>query len=362
MNFARLPPLRAGAVVAAGLVGWVALGAATASAQPALSGPPAGAGPASVRVGFYLTDITEIDEERETCTFEGTLTFAWEDPRQAFDPAAVGSSERVYQGSYEVAELYEGWWPQLVQDNESGALERQGSLLRIDPAGRLTYVEEIDTVAKSPMALRRFPFDRQTCVGVFQILGFGRDTVELVADAATTGSKRGHVSVSEWRFEAIHSDDRVEERVYADRHPEDVSIFVVTIQLRRESAFMLRLVIAPLVLLVMLSWSVFWMDQASLGDRMDISFIGILTVVAFQIVISEHLPRIPYFTLMDTFLYINYGVLFASVMVNLRVGWLDQHGRREVGDRLDRRCRWLFPLGYASLLTLTCLYYLGLAP
>ena len=30
------------------------------------------------------------------------------------------------------------------------------------------------------------------------------------------------------------------------------------------------------------------MDKESLGDRMDISFIGILSVVAYQIVVSEH--------------------------------------------------------------------------
>ena len=110
--------------------------------------------------------------------------------------------------------------------------------------------------------------------------------------------------------------------------------------------------------LVMLSWSVFWMDRESLGDRMDISFIGILTVVAFQIVVSEQLPRIPYFTLMSTFLYINYLLLFASVIMNLAVGWLDRTHRKAQGNKIDIHCRWVFPASYFGLIGLSAVYYL----
>jgi hypothetical protein len=42
----------------------------------------------------------------------------------------------------------------------------------------------------------------------------------------------------------------------------------------------------------------------------------------------------------------------AGVVVNLVVGWLDQHGARSVGDRIDVRSRWLFPLVYFGLILL----------
>jgi hypothetical protein len=79
------------------------------------------------------------------------------------------------------------------------------------------------------------------------------------------------------------------------------------------------LVVFPFVILVGLTWSVFWMDRESLGSRMDISFIGVLTVVAFQIVVSDRLPRISCFTIMSSFMYVNYLTLAAGVFVNLRV-------------------------------------------
>ena len=128
------------------------------------------------------------------------------------------------------------------------------------------------------------------------------------------------------------------------------STFVVGMNVERKSFFMVRLVIVPLVLIVMLSWSVFWMDQSSLGDRVSVSFIGILTVVAYQFILSEFLPHISYVTLMNGFLNLSFFVMCASVVVNLWVGSLDRNGQTATGDRIDRQCRWIFPAVYFGLL------------
>ena len=53
----------------------------------------------------------------------------------------------------------------------------------------------------------------------------------------------------------------------------------MSIDLERASFYVRRLVIIPLILIVVLSWSVFWMERSSLGDRINLSFVGILTAV-----------------------------------------------------------------------------------
>ena len=118
----------------------------------------------------------------------------------------------------------------------------------------------------------------------------------------------------------------------------------------RQSFFMVRLVVLPLVLIVMLSWSVFWMDRSSLGDRINVSFIGILTAVAYQMAVSGILPQISYMTLMNAILSLSFLVMCAAVVINLIVGELDKQGCSEAGDRIDYRCRRLFPLVYFGLL------------
>ena len=115
----------------------------------------------TVQVGFRLSDITDVDEEREMFEFESVLTLKWHDARQAFDPVEFGVQELIYQGQFQFNEVFNGWWPQLVLANESGPLELQGEVLKIKPDGSMTYITELDGVVKTKMNLHIFPFDSQ---------------------------------------------------------------------------------------------------------------------------------------------------------------------------------------------------------
>jgi hypothetical protein len=324
-------------------------GAWASSSQSFALGPPDDETPVVVKAGFFLKDINAVDEETQTFEFEGTLTLQWKDPRQTFDAAELGVSERTYQGAFQFNEVFTGWWVQMVLANESRDYDRQGILLRIRPDGTLTYTEEVNGVAESPMRLSRFPFDRETFPLRFQVMGYDEAEVILEVDSTTTGHLRSDVSAVQWRFRDLRVSTRRDTHLFSDGGQKPVSTFVVEVDLTRNPGFMLRVVVIPLALLVMLTWSVFWMDRESLGDRMDISFIGILTIVAYQIMISEHMPRIPYITLMAVFLYLSFAVLIASVVVNLVVGRLDRTGQKARGDRIDHHCRWIFPLVYVGL-------------
>ena len=335
---------------------FLALGSTTGSAQVRLQGPPDTERPVPIGVGFFLTDIVDVDDGQKTFEFEGVLSLSWYDERQRFDPVEEGTSEKVYQGDYQFSELATAWWPQLVLRNESGHYERQGVVLRILPDGNITYVEEMQAVAEVPMDLHRIPFDRQRFEVVFEVLGFDASEVLLAAEPDRTGGSPG-ISVTQWRLESLTAEDRIYQSKFTSGREERVSAVAFEFPIDRSSGYLLRVIVLPLLILVGLSWSVFWMDAESLGDRMSISFVGILTVVAFQIVVSDMLPRIPYFTILSSFLLISYLTLVAGVIVNLRVGALDRRGDRPVGNRLDRICRWLFPLGYLSAIALMVAYY-----
>jgi hypothetical protein len=327
-----------------------ALASILATAAHASAVPPPGERPVVVKAGFMLYDINEIRESTETFEFEGALLLSWHDPRQAFDAKAEGVTERVYKGNYQYSELYSGWRPQAFLANESGAYDRQGIVLRIEPDGTVWYVEEIDAVAESPMDLRFFPFDAQTLRIHFKLLGYDANEVrfEPVGEYSRLLPQHGSpVGNAGWRIGD-----------YAVSHGEDLSAIAgaelvgpgstlsITVAAERRSGYMVRVVVLPLMLIVALSWVIFWMDRESLSNRINISFLALLTVVAFQIMVEQALPAIPDLTLMDGFLAINYLLLAATIIINLRVDRLDRAGRQSAGDALDLRCRWAFPLLY----------------
>ena len=328
--------------------------ARTSTGAAFILGPPKTGGPAIVRASFQLRDLNDVDEEAETFEFEGVLTLSWRDERQAFDPAALGVDEKIYQGDYQFNEVFDGWFPQVILVNESGLYENSGVLLRVQPDGRLTLVATLNAAVETDLDLRRHPFDRQRVEAIFEVLGFDETEVELQAEPSTSGasaSPPSSVNLPQWKITDVQTFIRDRR---ASHHGESgvASTFVLSVELERQSFFMLRLVVLPLVLVVMLSWSVFWMDRSSLGDRLSVSFIGILTAVAYQIVVSEILPQISYVTLMNGFLNVSFIVMCASVVINLVVGSLDRSGRSATGDLIDRRCRWIFPLTYFGLVLL----------
>jgi hypothetical protein len=316
---------------------------------PFLLGPPNAAGPVAVQARFELQDVNEVDDDAETFEFTGVMTLTWHDPRQAFDPAVVGVDEKFFQGEFQFDEISPGWYPQVILVNESGLYQKSGVLLRVRPDGTSTLIETLNAAAKVELDMRRFPFDSHRLEAVFEVLGFDQDEVVMQVESDAGGPSRNDVSVPEWTVTGYGLS--VRERAASHAGPRGVaSTFVVSVGAQRQSFFIVRLVVIPLMVIVLLSFSVFWMDRSSLGDRINVSFVGILTGVAYQLVMSENLPKISYATLIHGFLNLSFLTMCATVGINLAVGAMDKQGKHEIGDRIDRRCRWIFPLIYFGLI------------
>ena len=322
--------------------------APNAAADPFVLGPPNDEGPAVVDASFQLRDLNAIDDEAETFEFSGVLELKWRDERQAFDPEDVGVEEKVFQGGYQFSEIATGWFPQVILVNESGLFEKHGVILRVRSDGTSTLIETINAVAEADFELRRYPFDRHQLDAVFEVLGADTSEVVLRSASAPATSSDHEFRTPQWTLTSV--------RTSAKKHPAThpgggvASAFVVSVNVEREAFFVVRLIVIPLILIVMLSWSVFWMERSSLADRISVSFIGILTAVAYQIVVSEIQPHISYMTLMHGFLNLSLLVMCATVVINLVVGALDQKGKSDVGDLIDYRSRWAFPLVYFGLI------------
>lgn len=321
------------------------------SSETYLLGPPNNGSPVVVRAAFHLLDIDEIDNEAETFQFTGVLTLTWQDKRQAFDPDKEQVQEKIYQGNYQFNEISPAWYPQLVLTNESGMYEKHGVLLRVQPDGTSILTETLNAIAESDFEMRRYPFDSQRLDAVFEMFGFDSNEIVFEVDPKHVDSPWKKLRISQWQLDSIRSSTAERIAPYAGKRGTS-STFTVSMEVQRKPFFIIRLVVIPLALIVILSWSVFWMERSSLGDRINISFIGILTAVAYQNVVSDILPHISYVTLMNVFLSLSFLVMCATAVENLIVGAYDQQGKSDAGDLIDYRCRWIFPLIYFGLLML----------
>jgi hypothetical protein len=316
--------------------------------QTVLLAPPPSDGPVEVRVGFQLIDINAIDEQEETFQFSGVLTVQWKDVRQAFDPAAEGVGEKFYQGNFQFNEISPAWYPEISLLNVAGMFEKGEPLCRVSTDGTCTLVTPVNATAKSLLKLRHYPFDRHNLRIVFGIPGYASSEVAMEPlHLAALAPEEIHLP----QWELLGKRFATEE-IFSTTPGSDTptSALVVELDVKRQPLFVLRLVVGPLFLVVILSWSVFWMDRASVGDRMSVSFVGLLTAVAYQIILGDILPHISYLTPVNVFVNLSFMVMCASIVVNLVVGELNRSGRGEKADALDNRCKVLFPLVYLSML------------
>ncbi len=328
-------------------------GAAPLGAAPGLGRLltlPKADGPVVVRAAFHLQNINEIDEEAETFQFSGVLTLVWQDRRQAFDPVIAGVQEQIYQGAYQFDEVSPAWYPQVLLANGSGMYETPAVLLRVKPDGTSRLVMAVNAVAESKLNLRRCPFDGQRLEAVFAVFGFDVGEVVLEAEPIAESIDGRDVRIPQWTLVSVRpGTDNLEAPHIGGR--QEAAAFVLTIEVQRQWFFLVRLVILPLALIVMLSWSVFWMDRSLIGDRLSVSWVGLLTAVAYLLVISDKLPQIAHVTLIHAFVSFSFLTMCATVPASLMVGACNRTGNSARGERIDRICRRAFPLAYTVLIS-----------
>ena len=109
-------------------------------------------------------------------------------------------------------------------------------------------------------------------------------------------------------------------------------------------------VILPLSMIVVMSWSVFWMDPNNLGPQTGIAATSMLTLIAFLFALGNILPRISYLTTMDRFVMGSSALVFAALLEAIGSGYLASHGRAATAVRIERQCRWLFPTVFIGLI------------
>jgi hypothetical protein len=328
--------------------------------EAGMPNPPAR--PTTVECAILILDVINIDDVNESFEAEVALIASWRDPRLAFDPEAEGTDVKLFQGGFQFAEVFKGWWPQLVIINEVGKNDPNSITLRIFPDGTVRYLEQRNATLETPMDLREFPFDTQRLRASMIPFGNHADEVVLAVDerfANTTDEyvRREHdVNVAGWNLQ--HLEMTVDETsIMAAGGPERFSRMVTTITLERRSWQLVCAMLFPLLVLVSVVWSIFWVDIDSLPDRLNISFIGVLTIVAYQFVVLEDLPRMSYLTFTDTVLLISFLMMAATVPQSLLIHSLVRKGKQQLARRIDRTCRWVFPVVYLALLAAAALRY-----
>jgi hypothetical protein len=341
----------------------IAAAATGRAAEPLPAGMPnPPARPTKVECAILIVDVVNIDDVNESFQAEIAVLASWRDPRLAFDPEAEGTDVKLFQGSFQFNEVFKGWWPQLLILNEVGREEPKAITVTVSPDGTVRYHEQRNALLETPMELHDFPFDTQRLEAAMIPFGSTTDDVVLEVDerfAASTDDlvrRDQDVNVSGWNLQHLEMESD-ETFILAGNGQTRFSRLLTTIQLQRRSFQYVWEILFPLVVLVSVVWSIFWVEIDSLADRLNISFIGVLTIVAYQFVLVEHMPRMSYLTFLDSVLICSFVMMAATVPQSLLIHSLVRKGKQQLARWIDRTSRWLFPVVYFLLLAAVTRWY-----
>jgi len=281
------------------------------------------------------------------------MDLTWCDPRLAYEPSH-GMQHQIYLEENAIEKLAKIWWPDVTFPNQVGPREAENHELIIHPDGTVEYEETFTVRLEANFDLYQFPFDRQKLEVEIESFAWPQHILQLHRETHKIGFG-DQFELPEWHTVGLTTEIRSVKEV---RDRDTFSEFIMMIDVERQYGFYLWKILLPLLLLVMISWVVFWMTETEVHDRMGISFIGLLTVVAYQFIATENLPAISYFTLMDGIISTSFAVMILSVFENLVVHVLITRDEKSRAERLDRMCRWLFPLAYVVVIVVVCILYL----
>ena len=298
--------------------------------------PDANSGPTRVSVGIWIVDITNIDSAQQIFTADMAVVLRWKDTRLAH----TGTGLAHYA-------LDQIWTPRVGIANETSTVVRElPESAEVEPDGTVIYRQRYVGSFTQRLRLQSFPFDRQGFLIQFVAIRYRPDEVVFVPDEnwihdglQQAAGISPSITLPDWTVEKWDA----KARVYALTPGMQYSGYVFGFTASRNVEHYILKVILPLVLIVMMSWAVFWIDPVTANSQISIAVTSMLTLIAYRFAVDSQLPRLPYMTRLDSFFLTSTILVFFSLIEVLMTTILDSNQKRERAKKLDRYCRVVFP-------------------
>ena len=163
------------------------------------------------------------------------------------------------------------------------------------------------------------------------------------------GGMSEKLSVPDWRI----LDFSAETRALLLSADLEVPGFIFTFTAQRYFRYYLWQMIVPQILIVMMSWGAFWINPSMASTQIGLATSSMLTLIAHRFLLATQLPKLPYLTRLDYFIMLNTLLVFGALVEVFVTSSLAHNDRTELGLKMDRWCRFIFPITFGCILVLS---------
>ena len=289
--------------------------------------PDTGGVPLEVDMHLYLSDLNEIHDSKQSFVSDVFIRAQWQDSRLVHS-----GTEPCYADQNDI------WTPQLQMLNRRSVERVRPPQFLVAPDGGVLQTVRVYGDFSFRADLSDFPFDEQQLRFII-VSGYETKDVKILADKASL-SVAERLSVTNWR---VQLREGVSSEHYVAPLDRNLSRFDVVFDAQRLSGFYTWQLLVPLILVVMMTWTVFWIPLEFVPPRVGLVATSMLTLIAYRFAMASILPPIAYLTRLDQFMVASSVLVFGALAGTVAVTWLDGRGNSSKALALNTACRALAP-------------------
>ncbi|XP_045859589.1 gamma-aminobutyric acid receptor subunit rho-3, partial [Meles meles] len=293
--------------------------------------PGFGGSPVPVGIDVQVESIDSISEVNIDFTMTFYLRHYWKDERLSF-PSTTNKSM-----TFDHRLIKKIWVPDIffVHSKRSFIHDTtvENIMLRVYPDGNVLFSLRVTVSAMCLMDFSRFPLDTQSCSLELESYAYNEEDLMLYWKQGNRSLNTDeHISLSQFFIEdfsassgfAFYSSTGWYNRLF------------INFVLRRHIFFFVLQTYFPAMLMVMLSWVSFWIDQRAVPARVSL---GITTVLIMSTIISgmsPSMPQVSYIKAVDVYLWVSSLFVFLSVIEYAAVNYLTTMEERKHSNKTGK--------------------------
>ena len=278
---------------------------------------------------IFVTDVDDVDSANQSFVANVYIEFHWHDSRLK---SADNTSRRV---SFDQV-----WHPRIQIVNQQHLFRTFPESFEVSKEGDVVYRQRYWGDFSQPLDLKDFPTDSQQLEIQIVAVGYNENEVLFVQNPDEPSGLADELSVTEWKV----SHWTAEAMIYLPaKNVEPLSGFHFVIHVDREVVYYAIKIIVPLMLIVAMSWLVFWIDPKESGSQISVAITSMLTLIAYRFSIGELVPKVSYLTRLDYFILGSTLMVFLTLLLVIITANLAKSGQTHLAFRVDRWSRVIFP-------------------
>ena len=260
------------------------------------------------------------------------------------------------------ADLEAMWAPDLHIRNAHGDTKTHAVLIRVYEDGTVEQMALTFAVLELHHPFyASYPFDHQLLTVIIE--SEAHTTLQLTVSKLDNFSGVNFELTSEWPGWVMPSADSIHAFV-ATVAPHYAHIVGNEHRCERRGQYHLEITVGrvlgttvtnefmPLILLIMLTWTAFYINVKVLMPRVAVGFISFLTLSNMAASFTAALPAVSYDTWLNVFFIAHRFFVLVTLLETAACVWVTDHLSTRVGLKLDQFARVAMPIAYFAMLLL----------